>query len=353
MTIKVSIQGVTGYTGVELLRLLARRSDVELVELVGRSAAGQPLSKTFQSLLPLGLNISPDPELTQPEAADFVFLALPHHASAETAAQILERAPQTRVIDLSADFRLKDVATYEKWYGAHPASYLLPAAVYGLPELFRDQYTPETRLVASPGCYPTCSSLALAPAIDAGIVEPDVIIDAKSGVSGAGRGLKQNLHFAEADEATSAYGLDGHRHQPEIEQTLSTVAQGPVSVLFTPHLVPLVRGMLASCYARFTPEFWNEFGPNDAQRKIREIYHEFYAKEPFVQIVDQPPTTKEVAGSNYCFIYPTLDPRTRRLVVISVLDNLVKGASGQSVQSMNLLAGLPETTGLDFLPIYP
>lgn len=353
MTIKVSVQGVTGYTGVELLRLLAKRPDVELVELVGRSAAGQPLSKTFPSLAPLGLTLSPEAELTQPEAADFVFLALPHHASAETAAQILERAPQTRVIDLSADFRLKEVAIYEKWYGPHPASYLLPAAVYGLPELFRDQYTPETRLVASPGCYPTCSTLALAPAVQQAIIEPDVIIDAKSGVSGAGRGLKQNLHFAEADESVSAYGLDGHRHQPEIEQTLTAVQHGPVSVLFTPHLVPLTRGMLASCYARFTPEFWDEYGPAQAQSRVREIYQAFYANEPFVHIVDQPPTTKEVLGSNYCFIYPTIDPRTRRLVVISVIDNLVKGASGQAVQSMNLLAGLTETTGLDLLPVYP
>lgn len=354
MKLKVSIQGVTGYTGVELLRLLARRPDVELLELVGRSAAGQPLAKTFPSVAPLGLTLALGEELEHPAEADFIFLALPHHASAQTAAKILEAAPHTRVIDLSADFRLKDVATYEQWYGSHPAAYLLSEAVYGLPELYRAQYSSQTRLVAVPGCYPTCSSLALAPALaHPAIIEPDVIIDAKSGLSGAGRGLKQNLHFSEADESASAYGLDGHRHLPEIQQILHDVSGREVSVLFTPHLVPLVRGMLASCYARLTPEFWQEYGPERAAMAVRELYKKFYVNEPFVQIVEQPPTTKEVRGSNYCFIYPTVDPRTRRLVVISVLDNLTKGAAGGAVQSMNLLAGLPETTGLDFMPVYP
>ncbi len=354
MKLKVSIQGVTGYTGVELIRLLARRPDVELVELVGRSAAGQPLAKTFPGLAPLGLTLAPGEELEHPDEADFVFLALPHHASAQTAAKILESAPHTRVIDLSADFRLKDVATYEQWYGTHPATYLLPGAVYGLPELYRANYTSETRLIAVPGCYPTCSSLALAPALaSTAIIEPDVIIDAKSGLSGAGRGVKQNLHFSEADESASAYGLDGHRHLPEIQQILQDVSGQSVSVLFTPHLVPLVRGMLASCYARLTPEFWQKYGPERAAATVRELYQTFYANEPFVHVVEQPPTTKDVRGSNYCFLYPTVDQRTRRLVVISVIDNLTKGASGGAVQSMNLLAGLPETTGLDFMPVYP
>jgi N-acetyl-gamma-glutamyl-phosphate reductase len=261
MTIKVSIQGVTGYTGAELMRLLSRRPDVELIELVGRSAAGQPLAQTFPSLTPQGLTISDAPTLERPAEADFIFLALPHHASAETAAQLLEQAPHTRIIDLSADFRLKDVATYEKWYGPHPAPYLLSGAVYGLPELFRADYvTDTTRLVANPGCYPTCSSLALAPALKHEIIEPDVIVDAMSGLSGAGRGLKQNLHFSEADGSASAYGLDGHRHQPEIQQVLSLASTKSVDVLFTPHLVPLTRGMLATCYARFTPAFWGNYG---------------------------------------------------------------------------------------------
>ncbi len=353
---KVSIVGITGYVGSELTRLLARRSDVELLELVGRSAAGQPLGKVFPSLGPLKLTVQE--ELHYPEQADFVFLALPHHASAETAVEILQKSPKTKVIDMSADFRLHDVATYEKWYGPHPAPYLLEEAVYGITELNRARLTPAARLVANPGCYPTCSALALAPALSgAAIIEPDVIISALSGTSGAGRGLKQNLHFSEMTESASAYSLDGHRHMPEIQQQLSEVyGQGQVSVLFMPHMVPLARGMLATCYARFTPEFWADYGsskPDIINAALQELYTRFYANDPFVQVVDTPPTTKQAQGSNYCFIYPTYDPRTRRLVVISVLDNLVKGAAGEGVQNMNLLAGLPETTGLDMLPVYP
>lgn len=353
--LKVSIVGITGYVGAELTRLLGRRPDVQLLEMVGRSAAGQPLAKVFPNLGPLGLTVQE--ELLHPKQADFVFLALPHHASAETAANILEKAPHTKVIDMSADFRLHDVATYEKWYGSHPAPYLLKEAAYGIPELNRAGLTPATRLVANPGCYPTCSALALAPALSAeAIIEPDVIISALSGTSGAGRGLKQNLHFAEMTESTSAYSLDGHRHMPEIQQMLTEVyGQGEVSVLFVPHLVPLSRGMLATCYARFTPAFQAEYGdkPEKLKALLQERYRQFYANDHFVRIVDEPPTTKQVYGSNYCFIYPTFDPRTGRLLVISVLDNLVKGAAGEGVQCMNILAGLPETTGLDMLPIYP
>ncbi|HEX2915751.1 MAG TPA: N-acetyl-gamma-glutamyl-phosphate reductase [Chloroflexia bacterium] len=356
--LKVSIVGITGYVGSELTRLLGRRPDVELLELVGRSATGQPVEKVFPHLGPLGLTVQE--ELTAPEKADFVFLALPHHASAETAANILEKAPQTKVIDMSADFRLHKVEVYEKWYGSHPAPYLLPEAVYGLPELNRSKLNQNVRLVANPGCYPTCSSLGLAPALsqEAGqkvMIEPDVIINALSGTSGAGRGLKQNLHFAEMTESTSAYGLDGHRHLPEIEQMLSEVyGEGPVAVQFTPHLVPLSRGMLATSTARLSPAFLDDYGSlEEAAKVIKERYRSFYANDSFVRIVDTPPTTKQVYGSNYCFIYPTIDPRTRRLLVISVLDNLVKGAAGEGVQNMNILAGLPETTGLDMLPVYP
>ncbi len=355
--LKVSIVGVTGYVGLELLRLLGRRSDIELVELVGRSAAGQTIGQVFPSLGPLALSVTE--ELQRPSDADFIFLALPHHASAETAARILEEAPSTRVIDMSADFRLADVAVYEKWYGTHPAAYLLPAAVYGLTELNRTRLTPQTRLVANPGCYPTCAALALAPALSqrAGpaIIEPDVIVNALSGTSGAGRSLKQNLHFSEMTESAGAYGLGGHRHLPEIEQMLTQeYGQGPVSVLFLPHLVPLSRGMLASCFARLTPAFVAENTVHQAAEQVlRDRYRRFYANDPFVRIVEEPPTTKQVQGSNYCFIYPSVDLTTGRLVVISVLDNLVKGAAGEGVQNMNLLAGLPETTGLDMLPLYP
>lgn len=357
--LKVSIVGITGYVGAELTRLLGRRSDVEFVELVGRSAAGQPIGKVFPHLAPVGLTVQE--ELQRPAEADFVFLALPHHASAETAAAILEKSPTTKVIDMSADFRLKDVATYEKWYGKHPTPYLIREAAYGLPELNRAGLTTETRLVANPGCYPTCSSLGLAPSLaerngGTAIIEPNVIISALSGTSGAGRGLKQNLHFSEMTESTSAYGLDGHRHMPEIQQMLTEVyGQGEVAVTFVPHLVPLSRGMLATIYAPLTGEFLQSVGsqPTQVVAALRERWSKFYRNDSFVRIVDEPPTTKQVYGSNYCFIYPTFDPRTNRLVVVSVLDNLVKGAAGEGVQNMNILAGLSETTGLDMLPVYP
>ncbi|MDB5081604.1 MAG: N-acetyl-gamma-glutamyl-phosphate reductase [Chloroflexi bacterium] len=353
---KVSIVGITGYVGAELARLLGRRPDVELLEVVGRSAAGQPLSKVFPNLGPLNLTVSG--ELQRQNEADFIFLALPHHASAETAAAILEQSPSTKVIDMSADFRLRDRATYEKWYGAHPAAYLLPEAVYGLPEIYRDKINPQTRLIANPGCYPTCSTLALAPALSSRlgqpIIEPDVIINALSGTSGAGRGLKQNLHYPEMTSSTTAYGLEGHRHLPEIEQTLQDIYGSPVSVSFTPHLVPLSRGMLATCYARLSDSFLSAHTDQaEASRAIREYYREFYANDPFVQVVDESPYTKQVAGSNYCFIYPTVNLAGRRLISVAVVDNLTKGAAGEGIQNMNLLAGLPETTGLDMLGLYP
>ncbi len=352
--LKVSIVGVTGYVGAELVRLLGRRPDVRLLEVVGRSAAGQPLGKVFPSLGPLNLTVQE--ELQDPAAADFIFLALPHHASAQVAADLLEQAPQLRIIDMSADFRLTDLAVYEKWYGPHPAPYLLKEAVYGLPEINRNRLTTSTRLVANPGCYPTCSTLAVAPAL-AGvdpIIEPDIIVSALSGVSGAGRGVKQNLHFTEMTESANAYALEGHRHTPELNQLLNQIKGGPVSLVFIPHLIPLSRGMLATCYAPLSASFQAQYASLTEQKKaLREAYSQYYQAEPFVRVVDEPPTTKQVQGSNYCFVYPTIEPTTHRLVAVAVLDNLVKGAAGAGVQNMNLLAGLPETTGLDMLPVYP
>lgn len=355
--IKVSIIGVTGYGGGELVRLLGKRPDIKLVELVGRSAAGQPLGAVFPSLAPLGMTLNSGDSLERPEEADFVFLGLPHHTAAEKVAEILERAPHTKVIDLSADFRLRDVATYEEWYGHHPASYLIREAVYGLPELYRDKLNSDVRLVANPGCYPTCAALALAPALKGeAIIEPDVIINALSGTSGAGREVKPHLHFSEQDGNASAYGLapGGHRHMPEIKQILEDLHSKPVEVLFTPHLMPMTRGMLSTCYARLTSDFLAENRDGKAANAaLRERYREFYKNDPFVVVSDTPPTTKQTQGSNYCFVYPTADLRTGRLVSIAVLDNLVKGAAGEAVQNMNILAGLPETTGLEMTAVYP
>jgi N-acetyl-gamma-glutamyl-phosphate reductase len=310
------------------------------------------LGKVFPALAPLKMTIVE--KLTRPAEADFIFLGLPHHTAAERAAELLEIAPQTCIIDLSADFRLRDRATYEKWYGEHQAPYLLQEAVFGLTEFYRDKLTATTRIVANPGCYPTCSSLGLAPALAGeAIIEPEVVINALSGTSGAGRGLKQNLHFSEMHDSSSAYGLDGHRHQPEIVQILNDVyKKGTVNVSFTPHLIPIARGMLATSSAKLLPQ-WLTANAANLNGSIRQLYQDFYANEEFVQIVDTPPTTKEVFGTNYCFIYPTVDTFSGRLVVISVLDNLVKGAAGQAIQNMNILAGLPETAGLTGLGIYP
>lgn len=337
---RVGIVNVTGYAGAELARLLARHPAVRLVSVTGRSAAGQTLGSVYPHLASLGLTITADLD-----EVDVAFLALPHHAAAEITPPLLARG--TRVIDISADFRLRDQRVYERWYGPHPCPDLLPRAVYGLPELHRRRIR-EADLVANPGCYPTTSILGLAPIID--IVDPDVIVDAKSGISGAGRTLKLHLHYAEAAESTSAYGLDGHRHQPEIAQELNALrraggAAGELALTFVPHLVPMTRGILATCHARLLE-------PLD-QQALRERYQRFYADEPFVEIAEAPPTTKQVYGSNRCVIYPTINPQTGRAVVISCLDNLVKGAAGQAVQNMNLMLGLPETSGLEAPPIYP
>lgn len=341
--VRVAIVNVTGYTGAELVRILARHPQVTIGSVTGRSEAGKRLRQVFPHLR------DADKEITAgvAEDCDVVFLALPHHASAEAAPPFVEKG--ARIIDLSADFRLRDLAVYEQWYGAHPVPGLLPRAVFGLPELYRSAIQ-QAQIVANPGCYPTASILAVAPALQAGIVAPRIIVDAKSGVSGAGRSLKLESHFSEVDENVSAYGLDGHRHQPEIAQEMSAVWQrgggkGTVSVTFVPHLIPMTRGILATTYA--------DLAQSTTIEQVRELYRSFYANEPFVRVVETPPSTKQVWGSNYCFVYPVIDKRTDRLIVISVIDNLVKGASGQAVQNLNLLCGLPETMGLDALPVYP
>jgi N-acetyl-gamma-glutamyl-phosphate reductase len=341
--IRAAIVNVTGYTGAELMRLLSRHPEVQVVAATGRSDAGKALRQVFPSLRDVDREIVPGVT----EAADVVFLALPHHASAEAARPFVEQG--AKIIDLSADFRISDVAVYEQWYGTHPAPDLLKQAVYGLPELHRAEIK-AAQIVGNPGCYPTASILALAPALQAGIIEPRVIVDAKSGVSGAGRSLKIESHFSEVDENVTAYGLGGHRHMPEIAQELTVAWQrgghaGESTLTFIPHLIPMTRGILAAAYADLSTDVTDE--------QVHQLYNAFYAGEPFVRVVDSPPATKQVWGSNYCFIYPVLEKRTGRLIVISVIDNLVKGAAGQAVQNMNLVCGLPETTGLEALPYYP
>jgi N-acetyl-gamma-glutamyl-phosphate reductase len=337
---KVGIINVTGYAGVELARLLYQHPQVELASVTGRSAAGQKLGQVFPHLASMDLTI--EAELGRVELA---FSAMPHQASAEEVIPLLKQG--TKVVDISADFRLKDAAQYGQWYGsAHPAPELLKQAVYGLPELYRSQVA-STQLVANPGCYPTGAILALAPAVRAGLIEPDIVIDSKSGLSGAGRSLSRRTHFSEANEDVAAYALEGHRHLPEIAQELNLLsAQKPLSITFVPHIIPMTRGILTTCYASLA-------AGKKGKKELSRIYGDFYKDEPFVRVVESPPHTKHTWGNNLCLIHPTIDTRTGRLVVISAIDNLVKGAAGQAVQNMNLMLGLPETTGLEALAIYP
>ena len=350
--ISVSIVNVTSYTGLELLRLLSQHPQFLVTSVTARSAIGKRLYEIFPQLDVMS-NTHIDPGLViteEPGQSDLAFVCLPHAAAAVSVVTLLERG--TKVVDLSADFRLRDVALYEEWYKhTHPAPALLETAVYGLCERYR-AVIGGAALVANPGCYATAAILGLLPALASGIIEPDIIIDAKSGSSGAGRSLTLSTHFAEANEDVSAYSLSGHRHLPEITQELEAAAlagEHPVQSLritFVPHLIPMTRGILATCYANLDQERIS------TTAEVRSLYEEFYSNEPFVRVVDQPPHTKWTYGSNQCLIYPMVDTRTRRLLVISCLDNLVKGAAGQAIQNANRLFGLPETAGLLVTPLY-
>jgi N-acetyl-gamma-glutamyl-phosphate reductase len=343
--VKASIINVTGYAGMELARLLSHHPEVEIIGITGRSEAGKKVGEVFHHLFGLDLVID-----REPEAAEVIFSALPHRSSAEAILPFLEKG--IRVIDLSADFRLKEAQEYQQWYDmVHPSPEWLQKAVYGLSELKREQIS-LAQLIANPGCYAATAILALAPAVKEGLIYPDIIIDVKSGVSGAGRTLSLGTHYSEVNENASAYALEGHRHLPEIVQELSSLSpQSPLAITFLPHVVPMTRGILCSAYARVVDGKLsiNQRGKDE----VRQIYQEFYQNEPFVKVLPIPPQTKYTWGSNFCLIHPTIDLRTGRLIVISCLDNLVKGAGGQAVQNMNLMFGLPETLGLEASGIYP
>lgn len=342
---RAGIINVTGYAGVELARLLAQHPEVELVSVTGRSAAGQKLTDVFPHLA--GIDLTIEPELGD---VDIAFSAMPHKDSADVLLPLVKKG--VKAIDISADFRLKDPAAYPLWYGfTHPAPDLLAKAVFGLPELYREQIK-GADLVANPGCYPTSAILALAPALRAGIIGPDIIVDSKSGVSGAGRSLSLKTHYAEMNEDVSAYGLEGHRHLPEIAQELALASSGEApTVTFIPHLMPMTRGILTTAYATITsPEISSG---EDGIEQIRQIYLDFYKDEPFTRVADAPPHTKHTWGSNSCLVYPTMDVWRKKLVVISAIDNLVKGAAGQAVQNMNLMCGFPETAGLSAIAVFP
>jgi len=336
--IKVGIINVTGYAGVELARLLHHHPGVTLTSVSGRSAAGKGLGEVFPHLAEIDLVIGS--ELGE---VDLAFSALPHKESAAEIIPLLRKG--TKIIDLSADFRLNDPALYPSWYGfAHPAPELLNEAVFGLTELYRSAIVSK-QLVANPGCYPTGAILALAPAIKAGLTGNRFIIDSKSGVSGAGRSLSLGTHFAEADENVTAYALDGHRHLPEIAQELSKILSSQAEVTFVPHLIPMTRGILTTAYAPLTSSI--------DLAELRQIYTDFYKGESFVRVTPTPPHTKHTWGSNMCLVYPSLDTRTNTLIAISALDNLVKGAAGQAIQNMNVMLGLDEGTGLSTAAVWP
>ncbi|GIP35621.1 N-acetyl-gamma-glutamyl-phosphate reductase [Paenibacillus sp. J2TS4] len=345
--IRAAIIGATGYGGVELIRFLLRHPKVEITSVISSSSAGTPLSDGFPHLTEIivdHLDAVDIPLIRQ--KADVVFAATPHGVSTELVPQLLEAG--LKVIDLSGDFRLKSPAAYEQYYKRKPAADdYLAKAVYGLAEVYGENCH-DVDFISNPGCYPTATLLGLIPAVKAGWVDPStIIVDAKSGVSGAGRGLNQSFHYPEINENFRAYKVNRHQHTPEIEQGLSEAAGQEVVATFTTHLVPMTRGILCTMYAQLNGK--------RSEQELIELYRNYYKGRPFVRIRDlgQWPATKEVWGSNYCDIGFSVDDRTGRVTIISVIDNLVKGAAGQAIQNLNLMMGWDETTGLEFTPVYP
>jgi len=341
--IKVGIVGGTGYTGVELLRLLAQHPEVELTAITSRGEAGTAVADMFPSLRGrVSLKFS-DPKDAPLDRCDVVFFATPNGVAMQQTRTLLDAG--VRVIDLAADFRIKDIAVWEKWYGmTHTAPELVAEAVYGLPEVNREEIR-KARLVANPGCYPTATQLGFLPLVEAGCVDTDhLVADAKSGVSGAGRKAETPILFSEASDNFKAYGVPGHRHLPEIRQGLAFAAGREVGLTFVPHLTPMIRGIHATLYARITRE-------DDFQA----LFERRYAAEPFVDVLPPKshPDTRSVRAANICRIAIHRPQDGDMLVILSVIDNLVKGAAGQAVQNMNLMHGLDECTGLGQLPVLP
>jgi len=346
MKTKVGIIGATGYTGVELLRLLLHHPQVEVAALTSQKYAGMPIDQVFPSLmkhLPLKceeLNVEQISKKT-----DFVFTAVPHKTAMEVVP--LFHRQGKKIVDLSADFRFRNAAVYEKWYQKHTSADLLPESVYGLPELHREEIR-NARIVGNPGCYPTGALIGLSPLVKKGMISVDhIVVDSKSGVSGAGRDVVLESLFCEVNEGVKAYKIFAHRHTPEIDQELSRLAQKEMNVTFVPHLIPMDRGILSTLYVRLTKKM-----------KTEELLHaieDFYQGEPFIRTYPKGklPSTKDVRGSNFCGIGVTVSESDDRAVIVTAIDNLVKGASGEAVQNMNIMLGFPETMGLDVLPLFP
>jgi N-acetyl-gamma-glutamyl-phosphate reductase len=347
---RIGVLGASGYTGAELVRLLLRHPEVEIAVLTADRRAGHEMREVFPQFSPFRL-----PKLIALEAIDWasagldlVFCALPHGTTQKVIKALMAAAPATKIVDLSADFRLHDLEAYARWYGhAHQAPELQPQAIYGLVEVYRDEVR-RARLVANPGCYTTCSLLPLIPLLRARAVEPDeIVVDAKSGMTGAGRAAKEAMLFSEVSEGFNAYGVGHHRHMAELDQELTKAAGREAIVSFTPHLVPMNRGILATIYARGA----GGRTPADLHRLLSEAY----AKEPFVHVLPfgETPHTRHVRGSNMTFIGVANDRKPSRAIIVSALDNLTKGASGQAVQNMNLMLGFPETQALEQVALFP
>ncbi|MFH1217895.1 MAG: N-acetyl-gamma-glutamyl-phosphate reductase [Pseudomonadota bacterium] len=344
--IRVGIVGASGYTGGELARILALHPEAEICVATSRQYAGKKLSVAYPHLAGIADIVCEDVKIEDlVDRADLFFTAVPHQTAMALVPQILEAGK--KVVDLSADFRIDDPAVYEEWYQAHTAREYLDEAVYGLPELNRDRIA-GARLVANPGCYPTSIILALAPLLKKGLVRTDTIIaDSKSGTSGAGRSAQVGTLFCEVTDGFRAYKVAQHRHTPEIEQELGKLAGSKLTVSFTPHLLPISRGILSTVYASLVKGI--------DQQELVSIYNDFYRDEKFVRVCPSGvfPATQYVRGSNYCDIGFKYDPRTGRVVLLSAIDNLVKGAAGQAVQNMNLVCGLGESLGLETVPLFP
>lgn len=346
---KIGILGASGYTGAELVRLLIRHPRVDIALLTADRRAGQEMGSVFPQFAPYALpKLASIENIDWTEAGiDLVFCALPHATTQKVIKQLLAQAPKTRVVDLSADFRLADPAAYARWYGhEHHAPELQKEAVYGLTEVYRPAIA-KARLVANPGCYTTSAQLPLIPLLQAKAIDPDeIVIDAKSGMTGAGRAAKEEMLFSEVSEGFHAYGVGHHRHMAELDQEFSKAAGRDVIVTFTPHLVPMNRGILSTIYVR---------GLRRSPEDLNAILLEVYASEPFVHVLPfgRMPQTRHVRGSNMTFIGVAKDRIAGRAIIGSALDNLTKGASGQAVQNMNLMLGFPETTGIDQVALFP
>ncbi|EXG88381.1 N-acetyl-gamma-glutamyl-phosphate reductase [Clostridium sp. ASBs410] len=345
--IKAGIIGSTGYAGGELARLLLQRDDIEILWYGSKSYVDQKYASIYQNMFQIVDDSCRDDNVEALAGiADVIFTATPQGFCASLMNE--EILSKTKVIDLSADYRIKDVAVYEEWYKMeHKTPQFINEAVYGLPEINREKIK-NARLIANPGCYPTCSTLSIYPLVKEGLIDPGtIIIDAKSGTSGAGRGAKVDNLYCEVNENIKAYGVGVHRHTPEIEEQLSYGAGRPVTISFTPHLVPMNRGILITSYAALTKSVSYE--------EVKAVYDKYYSKEYFIRVLEKDvvPQTKWVEGSNFVDVNFKIDPRTNRVIMMGAMDNLVKGAAGQAVQNMNILFGLPENKGLKLIPLFP